>query len=188
MRVDVVGAVVSAAVWLIPAGAAAQERGQVGATMGYPAQFGVIWHASDDVAIRPEFSFIHTSVESTTSILSTPSSSNDTSAVAGGASVLWYFQKRDNVRTYVAPRVAFSHSSFESGLSTALVPNTNSYAITATLGAQYTPVKKFGVFGEIGYGFTHGSVKVTTPIYTAKTTTGAWSPRGAVGVIYYFGG
>ena len=38
----------------------AQEKGQAGITMGYPASIGVLWHLSDRVAIRPEFSFTNT--------------------------------------------------------------------------------------------------------------------------------
>ena len=34
--------------------AGAQGAGKAGVTMGYPASIGVIWHASDKVAIRPE--------------------------------------------------------------------------------------------------------------------------------------
>ena len=38
--------------------ASAQGAGKTGVTMGYPASIGVIWHASDKVAIRPELSLI----------------------------------------------------------------------------------------------------------------------------------
>ena len=37
-------------------GAAAQDGGKAGITMGYPASIGILWHAGDRVAIRPEFS------------------------------------------------------------------------------------------------------------------------------------
>ena len=36
--------------------ASAQER-SFGVTMGYPASIGVLWHMSEAVAVRPEFSF-----------------------------------------------------------------------------------------------------------------------------------
>ena len=51
-------------VWLVPVlavtiakPAVGQEKGQVGLTVGYPASVGVVWHAVDRVAVRPEFTF-----------------------------------------------------------------------------------------------------------------------------------
>lgn len=44
--------------------AAAQESGQVGVAMGYPGSIGIIWHASERMAIRPDFNVAQTSSES----------------------------------------------------------------------------------------------------------------------------
>lgn len=114
-------------------------------------------------------------------------SSSDSWNVSVGASALWYFQKTDNVRTYFSPRIAFGHSSAESG-SDDLDPRTSiTVAASGSFGAQYAPVRRSSVYGEIGYGFSRGSTEFSTPILTTKITGWNWSPRTAVGVIVYFG-
>jgi hypothetical protein len=182
MRIRIVGAGALLAAWLTPVGAAAQERGQAGVTMGYPAQFGFLWHASDNLAIRPELSIVHASTESTTSVLGI-TSSHDSTGVSAGASVLWYFEKRDSVRTYFAPRLAFSHTTSD----TAGVGIPTATSVSASFGAQYTPVRRFAVFGEVGYGVTRSSYEASLPIGTSEYKSTAWAPRGSVGVILYFG-
>ena len=44
----------------------AQEKGKTGVTLGYPASIGLLWHVTDRIAIRPEFSFAFTSNDVTT--------------------------------------------------------------------------------------------------------------------------
>ncbi|HZR23016.1 MAG TPA: hypothetical protein VFA59_05460, partial [Vicinamibacterales bacterium] len=43
----------------------AQQEPKIGLVMGYPAQVGVLWNASDRIALRPEFGFTHDSNDST---------------------------------------------------------------------------------------------------------------------------
>ena len=43
--------------------ARAQDTGKAGVTLAYPASIGVIWHAGDNVAIRPDFTFSHSSTD-----------------------------------------------------------------------------------------------------------------------------
>ena len=171
---------------VLPATARAQERGQTGVVMGYPTTFAFIWHASDTLAIRPEVSFAHTSSESEISIFSVDASIDTWTATVGG-SVLWYLGRVDNVRTYFSPRIAFAHNSADSSTNDDDPRTANTFAASGSFGAQYTPVRKFSVYGEIGYGFSRGWSEVTTPISTTKITGWSWSPRGAVGVIFYFG-
>ena len=42
----------------------AQDKGDVGISMGYPASVGVVFHMTDSVALRPEISFTHISSDS----------------------------------------------------------------------------------------------------------------------------
>ena len=167
--------------------ATAQERGQVGLVAGIPASFGFIWHASDKLAVRPDLTFSFSSTESETNIFGFTSSEASGHAVSLGTAVLWYLTRRDNVRTYVAPRFAYSHSSSESSLGSSAPSKTNGVTLSASFGAQYTPVRKFGVFGEIGYGFNRSTSKFSSPIATSEITSRGWAPRGAVGIVYYFG-
>ncbi len=39
----------------------AQEAGQTGLAIGFPGSIGIIWHTSDAVAFRPDFTFSHSS-------------------------------------------------------------------------------------------------------------------------------
>ena len=80
--------------------AVAQEPSRVGISMGYPASIGVLWHLSDRVAVRPEFSFTLTD-SSSESIIDDES---NFWSLGTGVSVLFYSSLTDNLRTYVAPR------------------------------------------------------------------------------------
>lgn len=171
---------------LLPAIARAQERGQTGVAMGFPATVAFIWHVSDTLAVRPEFSFSHSSSESESSFFGETSSS-DTWNVSVGTSALWYLQKTDNVRTYFSPRIAFGHSSAESGIDDLDPRTSNTVAASGSFGAQYAPVRRFSVYGEIGYGVSRASTEFRTPIVTSKITGWNWSTRTTVGVILYFG-
>jgi hypothetical protein len=45
----------------IPAAAGAQDTPRAGLVIAYPAAVGILWHASDTIAIRPEFNLAGTS-------------------------------------------------------------------------------------------------------------------------------
>jgi len=75
----------------------AQERGDVGITMGYPAAVGVLFHVSDSLAIRPEVSFSTTTADIT---LTTSSST----LYGVGVSALIYVKRWDALGAYVVPR------------------------------------------------------------------------------------
>ena len=175
------------ALLVVPAAATAQERGQTGLVMGFPVSFGVIWHASDRLAVRPEVSFTHTSQETQTNFISGSSESNS-DAFTVGASVLWYLAKSDNIRTYVAPRFTYGQLSTDIPNTGAPATEADAFSITGSFGAQYTPARKFAVFGEIGYGLSRTKSTFSSNVTTAESTSRAWATRGAVGVIFYFGG
>src|SRR3972149_2170786 len=76
----------------------AQERGQVGLTMGFPTSAGLIWHATDRIAVRPEITFsqVTSKAELTPPNVSTVSTNR---SLGVGASLLWYFGSSDaNIR------------------------------------------------------------------------------------------
>src|SRR6185503_15741863 len=83
--------------------ASAQDHGPVGVTMAFPAAIGVIFHATDKVAVRPEFTFNHNSTELTT--LDATSWS-----VGTGVSALFYLRTQDRVQTYISPRFSYTHA------------------------------------------------------------------------------
>lgn len=169
----------SGAVW-------AQEAGQTGISMGYPGAIGLIYHVSDSVGVRPEFSFTK-DTSSSSSFLPVDTSGWATSI---GASALFYFGRRDEVRTYVAPRFAYSRIS-TTAVSTisGTVINTSgnhsdAYSGTGSFGAQYTPTRRFGIFGEVGLSYTRSTFQSGTTAF--DVTTKSWGTRTAVGAILYF--
>jgi hypothetical protein len=168
----------------------AQEAGQIGITMGYPASIGVVWHVSDGVAVRPEISFSRSSSDN--------EFSSDTTTVSAGASGLFYLSRWDQVRAYVSPRFSYGHATSESGGTLGLSLKSSTYNVVGSFGAQYTPHKRFAVFGETGVGYSHSTSSSTYAIpslllegrsptrpTTTSTLTG-FSTRTGVGVVFYF--
>lgn len=173
---------------------AAQESGQVGIAMGYPASIGIIWHASDRVAIRPEFNFTHSSVENSSETVSGLKSGGW--ALGAGASALFYTSTHDKLRTYVSPRFAYARTtSTNSGSSVSTSDSTsNTYQFFGSFGAQYTPTRRFSIYGEVGVGYSTAdstftsTLLVVTPNVSASTgtsTSHSFGTRTAVGVIFY---
>ncbi|HEX6324576.1 MAG TPA: outer membrane beta-barrel protein [Vicinamibacterales bacterium] len=181
-------------VMVLPATSRAQERGQVGLTMGFPTAAGFIWHATGRLAVRPEITFAQATSKADASL---PNASVETSSrsLAYGASLLWYFGASDNVRPYVSPRVVYSRLTTED--SRPSLPGADdddddpagTVAVSGALGVQYTPARRFAVFGEVGVARAHTEQTRDFPgIITVTTSVTSWSTRGAVGVIWYFGG
>jgi hypothetical protein len=157
----------------------AQEVGQIGVTLAYPAAIGVIWHAMDQLAIRPDFSF--------------SDSSSDTLGSATtlnfGVSGLWYFQRWDNLRAYISPR--FGYERISTSPSTTVLtsaPTANGYSGAGSFGLQYRLHERFSVFGETGLQYSHLSTTSTDVITGAPDTSSShsWSTRAGVGMIFYF--
>jgi opacity protein-like surface antigen len=173
------------AVLLYAIPAAAQESGQVGLSVGFPGSIGIIWHASDAIAIRPDFSFSHSHSEGSTSDITTNS-------VGFGVSALFYTGKvRDSVRTYLAPRFGYARTITKVG-GPVTNPEThqNSYQYSGSFGVQYTPTRRFSVYGEAGIVYTDSEAFFdagTTGILTGGTSTNtAFGTRAGVGVVLYF--
>ena len=166
---------------LIPTFASAQEAGKVGVTMGFPASVGLIWHASEKIAVRPEFSFTHSSTDS-----SATNSNSDT--VALGVSVLFYTKKWDNAAMYVAPRFSWSHGSSQSESDDGNFESTSSgdaYTYSGSVGAQGWIGSRFSVFGEVGLSYGTASSESDSP-FSSEIKNQSVSIRSGVGVVLYF--
>src|SRR5438034_215792 len=117
---------------LLAGGAAnAQEKGQAGLTMGYPASVGLVWQPSDGFALRPEFSFSRTSIDSSLT------GSGDTSSLGVGLSGLFYVGRWESLSAYVSPRFTYNRLSSESSGTVALPATTKTYSFTGSFGSQY---------------------------------------------------
>lgn len=195
----------------VPA-ARAQEKGQIGMTMGYPSSVGMIVHLTDRIAVRPDFRFITTSQDDNLI--------DDSSHTLGfGISGLIYLTKDDALRTYVTPRFLYNRTTSESSLAystsidligsigstiglpgTSIIPAPTTYSTTSTnkafsgsFGAQYSLHKRFSVFGEVGVAYNWSSLdfdfgdfgRIGIP---ESLTDGphTWASQSAVGVILYF--
>lgn len=171
--------------------AAAQESGQAGLSIGFPGSIGIMWHASDAIALRPDFSLTRTESKS-----ESPSTLKTSSWGLGfGVSALIYTGKvRDNVRTYFTPRFAYTRTNVDSEPSAPSLSSgshANSYQYSGSFGVQYSPTRRFGVYGEAGvqYGRTTSTFTATTqPGFSSsgKTTGYTFGTRAGVGAILYF--
>lgn len=162
----------------VPAVGSAQEVGRVGITMGYPESIGVMWHVTDKMAIRPEFSFAHAT--STTTLPGLPATSSSSTGVAIGASALFYMNERDHLRPYFAPRWTYGYSDSDIGTTT----TTNT--VSGLFGAQYALGSHFAVFGETGLSYGHSSVKSDVTVVTVTGTGNSFGTHTGAGVIVYF--
>lgn len=167
----------------VSSGAHAQDPGQIGLTTGYPASIGVIWHVTDQIAVRPDFTFSTSSTELATS---------ETNSTTGtfGLSGLFYVAKWDALRTYVSPRFVYSRTSSENNPNlpgTARISTTvTSKSLTGSAGAQFAAHKRFSVFGEAGFGYSSSNISPASPNTGFGSRGHTWGTRTAVGIILYF--
>jgi opacity protein-like surface antigen len=168
--------------------AAAQEAGQVGLSVGFPGSIGITWHATEAIAIRPDFSFSHQHTDSTTSSVETGAW-----GIGFGASALFYTGTlRDNVRTYVTPRFGYSRTNTDlTGPFTNPTQHQDSYQYSGAFGVQYMPTRRFSVYGEAGLAYSHSAASYTIGTSTGvpsegKSTNTAFGTRAGVGIVWYF--
>jgi hypothetical protein len=185
MRRFAITAATGCLVLLSAPAALAQEKGQVGITMGYPASVGLVWHVTDKVAIRPEFLIARSSTETTVPFLGGAESSSWN--VGTGVSALFYVQRWENLRTYVSPRFSYSRatSTFDAAPTGDEGTSTNTaYSISGLFGAQYSLGRKFSVFGEVGFGFSDTTSR--SELSDVRTNGQTWGTRTGLGVVFYF--
>lgn len=162
----------------VPAFAAAQEAGKTGVTMSFPASVGIIWHATEKVAVRPDLSFSHASSDF-------PQGEGSTDNLALGVSVLFYTHKWDNAAAYFAPRFAWSHGSSESRADIGGFESDSSadaFTYAGSFGAQGWVGSRFSVFGEVGLSYFRGSSDSSS----GEVTNRSFAIRSGVGAILYF--
>ncbi|HYU80866.1 MAG TPA: hypothetical protein VEK56_17880 [Vicinamibacterales bacterium] len=197
----------------------AQEHGPVGLTMGYPGNVAVIWHVSDRIAIRPGVSFSHSTIDSETSIALagialTTKTSSTAWRIDGRVTGLFYLKRWENVRAYVAPSYAYGRQQTTTstsspitggvvlppilgvapGLNRVEMPRkitTPSHSVGGAFGAQYTPHQRFGMYGEVGFSYSHVraptlSTSSDTVGFSAGTRSTAFGTTTGAGIIFYF--
>jgi hypothetical protein len=169
----------------IPVAVSAQDKGQAGITMGYPASIGLVYHLSDKIAVRPDFSFAHSTSETD---LPSGSVGSDSSGFSIGVSALLYLRAWDKLRTYVTPRYGFSRASNDTdsvlGGESSVHTTTTIHAFAGLFGAQYALHRHFSLFGEVGVNVSHSSGTSNTT--TITSTSNSIVSRSGVGVVLYF--
>lgn len=168
---------IAAAVLLCASSASAQQPSSIGITMGFPASVGVIFNTSDAIAVRPELSF------GTSSISGTGAAKTTSHTFTIGADALFYMHTYDHVRTYVAPHVDYSHHSNSTASTSDISATDHAVGFAGSYGAQYTPTDRFGIYGEVGLGFSHSSL--SSNAFGSGVTSNTWGTRAGVGVIFY---
>jgi hypothetical protein len=178
--------------------AVAQEA-KVGLTMGYPTAVGVLWQVSDRVAVRPEFSWAQSSLDTNTTF---SQDSSDSSGVSFAISALVRLHQWGAVRSYVAPRFEAVRTTVETTVDLPMpqfppgFPSSQTVKTTGTsyegggsIGIQASPAPHFGVFGEVGLMYARtktdgeSSILQSTPSTQRGHIVGI---RSAVGVILFF--
>ena len=170
------------ALCVFPTAASAQERGDVGLVMAMPTDVGVMWHVSDKIAVRPEINFSFGSTEVDGGLGQGAEASRR--GLSLETSVLFYLGAIDGVQTYVAPRVGFDWASIENDDTDNDISG-GGMEVSLSYGAQYTPVSRFAVFGEIGLEYAR-AVAELDPSGNIESRNASWGPRTQVGVILYF--
>jgi len=156
--------------------ALAQEKGKVGMTFGAPASIGILWHATEKVALRPEFALSWSSSD-------VGPSESDTTSFNTGISALFYLARRDSLSMYLSPRYTFGRSSSSFSGSIFVDPErvTRTHAFTGSFGAQYALGDRFGAFGE--FGLSYATVEPDAPVTTSQKSV---ATRTAAGLVLYF--
>jgi hypothetical protein len=159
---------------VLPTAASAQDAPKAGLVITSSSSVGILWHASERVALRPEIGYTQARV--TNSEIDAESNQRN---VAAGFSLLFYTGPREDVRFYWSPRYVYSRSSSN---SSSFVGDSESvlttHTVSLSVGAQYDAHERFGVFGELG-GFLNRS----TPGANANHN---WGIRAVVGAIVTF--
>ena len=179
----------------------AQEAGNVGLSISYPSSIGLVWQATDRVAIRPEFYLNRTSSESlsTDTILGTTRTTraeSDSWLAEFGASVLFVVHRDDNLSLYVAPCYLYatgdSTSEQENTPGVIFIDlnrgSTTMHTFSGSLGTQYRLGERFGVFGEVGLSherttFSQGGSELEGSFEARPRITAL---RSGVGVVFWF--
>jgi hypothetical protein len=182
---------VALAILVAPVAAAAQQSGDIGVTTGYPSAIGLLWHASDRIAIRPDLTFSWQSSEDADDRAELEDSRT---SLGFGISGLFYTSDSDNLRTYLSPRFSYTRSRADIEFSDTQTAETDadSYQISGSFGAQYTLGTRFSIFGEAGIAYSWfdatsiSGLDIPRVDNTDEDRGKAFGTRTAVGIVFYF--
>ena len=169
--------------WSISAAPAwAQDKGDAGFAFSVPTSIGVIWHASDRVAIRPDVTF---GINETDGEGTIPDISSRSFTL--GVSALLYTHRWDELRLYFSPRFIYSHGTTSIDGAVNISDSTlSSWGVAGSIGAQYALGSRFGLFAEAGLLYSSQRSETPSSIGGADRTSWIFGPRTVVGGVLYF--
>ena len=192
----------AAAVVLLPHTAAAQPPGPLGLVVASPGSVGVLWQATDRIAVRPLLSFQRTSLKAEYNLdpeilayygllgLSLPVLEPEAYwSVNLDVGVLVTLAQRDALRLYVAPQIGRNWASTP-------VRDASNSTIRAQglFGGQYALSDRFSLFAETGLEVQRNTREAVLPSIGAlyaldsftKTTTTSVGTTSSVGLVFHF--
>ena len=97
------------------------------------------------------------------------------------------------MRTYFSPRFTYNRVKITTSATSELFPTlptstsrTSTYDIEGNFGAEGRISDKFSAFGEVGFGYSHGSISRSSSSSFPRSEFDGWGTREGVGVIFYF--
>jgi hypothetical protein len=212
-RLCVVFATACLAIVLCASTAHAQSDRRFGFVMAYPATVGVQWQAADRLTIRFDGSYRHSTVESSSTPASFPipnlpggirvpvfeiRSSTSTTGAELGLSVMFDVHRGDELRLYIAPRIAVLISTNEiettitglgpGDLAALTVPanrETTSHSPSGgvAIGVSHDVSPRLRIFGEAGLNYSRSAIE---GIPINDITQSSFGVRSGVGVAVLF--
>jgi hypothetical protein len=159
-----------ALVFLSSALSAQEGRGNA-LVIGGAGQLGMLFEASDRLAIRPDLSYVRGSSNSSFG-------SGSSWDLVVGLATLHYLSREDRLRTYWTPRVSIA---FE-GSAPSIDGEQDSYTVSVALGARGNVTDRFSLFGEVGPELDYRETSATLGGNTFTSTSRQWSIANRVGV------
>lgn len=168
-----------------PAFAQQTQTPTAGIVLGSGSSIGILWHASENMALRPEVSISKSTNDFTTvtSASSSTTSTTDTWTTGFGGSLLFYTAKWDNLRAYISPRLIYSRAKSTNSVSGETT--SKSFSTSGSVGAQYGLGSRFAVYGEVGLAFAW-TPDTTSSSGTTKSSAHSIGTRSTIGGVWYF--
>jgi hypothetical protein len=154
--------------------AKAQEAGQVGLTFGFPPSVGLVWQVSDHISLRP-----------TAQVAGVNENGQKSTTIGAGISALVFLHTWDNLRAYVGPNFSYSRAKDDVNPPNGFTSTTSGYTGAGFFGTQYALNRRFSIFGEVGFSYTHFGFS-STLAGASQSTRSTWGTTTGIGAILYF--
>jgi hypothetical protein len=169
--------------------------------MGYPSVFSVVWHATERVAIQPRIAVSRNTGDSVVEsqltfngiVVSTTrlTTTSEGWSVGPGIDVRFTVGRWDTVSAYIVPgftyflgsstTVSTSENAFTGSQTETREFSSSGHEVRGGFGVQYTPHRRFAVYGELGARYNENRTRSLT-----NSNSRTFGNSSAVGAIFYF--